>query len=90
MRKWFDAKAARRRSIKARDRANRRWAKHRAALHELDNKDPIRVGGRIVERLIRVVAESRVIERSFYEFDRPCDWKRKRKEVLGNQEAKEL
>jgi len=62
--------------------ANARWDRERERLARLDTLDPVRVGGRVVERLIRVIDERWVVERSFYEFDRPCDWQRKRKELF--------
>lgn len=67
----------------ARKAANTRWAHERERLAKLDKKDPVRVGGQVVERVVRVVGEHRVIERTFYQFDRPCDWIRKRKEVFA-------
>ena len=63
--------------------AKARWDKFHAEQERLAEKDPVRVGGAIVERLVRVVGESRVIERTFYEFDRPCDWTRKHKELFA-------
>ena len=62
--------------------ANARWAKFHSERARLDLLDPVRIGGRIVERLVRIVGEERVIERTFYKFDRPCDWKRKRRELF--------
>jgi hypothetical protein len=59
-----------------------RWKRDRERRVRLDALDPIRVGGKIIERLVRVIGEDRVIERTFYEFDLPCDWKRKRREVF--------
>lgn len=59
-----------------------RWQRDREKRAALDAKDPVQLGGKIVERLVRIIDESRVIERTFYEHDRPCDWKRKRREVL--------
>ncbi len=44
---------------------------------------PIRVGGKIVRRVVVIDDETRVRERTFYEFDQPRDWKRKLKEVLA-------
>jgi hypothetical protein len=70
-------------SERGRRMANARWAKFHADRSRLDVLDPVRVGGRIIERLVRVTAESRVIERTFYEFDRPCDWRRKRNEIFA-------
>ena len=63
--------------------ANARWAKFHTDRAKLDALDPVHVDGRIVERLVRVIGEERVIERTFYEFDRPCDWKRKRREIFA-------
>lgn len=59
-----------------------RWEREKERLDRIARLDPVRVGGRIVERLVRVVGETRVIERTFYEFDRACDWKRKRNELF--------
>lgn len=70
-------------SERGRRMANVRWDRERERMARLDVLDPVRVGGRIVERLVRIIGENRVIERTFYEFDRPCDWKRKRREILG-------
>lgn len=64
--------------------ANIRWQRDRAKRNELALRDPIQVGGRIVERLVRIIGETHVIERTFYEHDRPCDWKRKRRDVLAS------
>ncbi len=58
-----------------------RWRREHECQARLDALDPIRVGGRIVERIVRIIGEDRMIERTFYEFDRDCDWKRKRKEL---------
>lgn len=63
--------------------AKARWAKFHSARNKLDELDPVHVGGRIVERVVRIISETRVVERTFYEFDRPCDWKRKRKELFA-------
>jgi len=71
------------RRLKARARAIRGWKVRHAQRDRLAALDPINVGGKIVERLVRIVDESRVIERTFYEFDRPCDWKRKRQEIFA-------
>lgn len=72
----------RRTSESRRKAANLRWERHRERLNRLDEKDPIQVGGKIVERLVRIIDESWVIERTFYEYDRPCDWRRKRRDVF--------
>jgi len=63
--------------------ANARWNREREKQSRLDALDPVRVGGKIVERLVRIIGEERVIERTFYQFDRPCDWKRKRREIFA-------
>ena len=62
--------------------ANTRWAREKAKRGKLDELDPIRVGGRVVERIVVIRDECRVRERTIYEFDRPCDVKRKRREVF--------
>jgi hypothetical protein len=82
MRKWFSIKAKKRASLNARRRANRRWEMDRQRRTALALKDPIQVGGRIVRRIVVIDNESQVKERTFYQFDRPCDWKRKEREVL--------
>ena len=61
--------------------ATRRWSKEKIKRERLSELDPIQVGGRIVERWIRIIGESVVRERTIYEFDRACDWQRKRKEL---------
>lgn len=63
--------------------ARARWDRERERRAKMDAIDPVRVGGKIVERLIRIVGEKHVIERVFYEFDLPRDWKRKRREVMA-------
>jgi hypothetical protein len=83
MGKWFDIKKKKRASLNARRRANRRWELDRQRRRVLDALDPIQVGGRIVRRVVVIDDESRVRERSFYEFDRACDWNRKIREVLA-------
>ena len=59
-----------------------RWENENHRHDMIAKIDPVRVGGRIVERLVRIVNEERVVERVFYEFDRPCDWQRKRRELF--------
>jgi len=81
--KWFSVKAKKRASLNARTRAKRRWALDRERRARLDALDPIQVGGNIVRRVVVIDKESRVRERVFYEFDRPCDRKRKLREVLA-------
>ena len=62
---------------------NARWAKERNAREQLAQRDPIQVGGKIVERWIRVIGETIVRERAIYEFDLPCDIRRKRRELFA-------
>lgn len=80
--KWFSIKAKKRASLKATDRANRGWVVRHARRDALSERDPIQVGGRIVERWVRVIGEKEVRERTIYEFDRPGDITRKRKELF--------
>lgn len=63
--------------------ARARWAAEKAKRDRLALLDPIRVGGRIVERWVRIINESEVRERVLYEFDRPSDWKRKKRELFA-------
>ncbi len=63
--------------------AKARWKKFHENQDRLNSLDPVRVGGPIVERLVRIIDERRVIERAFYRFDRPADWKRKRRELFA-------
>lgn len=66
--------------------AKARWTKFHSERARLDALDPIRVGGNLVRRVVVIDHEVRVKERSFYEFDRPCDFKRKLRE-LGLSQA---
>lgn len=88
MRKWFNVKAAKKRSIKATERAIRGWKVRHARRDAMALKDPIRVGGKIVRRIIVIDNESLVKERSFYQFDRSCDTKRKLNELGLSPRAK--
>lgn len=81
--KWFSVKAKKRASIAATNRANRRWQIDRERRDKLASIDPVRVGGKIVERWVRIIGESAVRERTIYEFDRPCDVRRKRRELFA-------
>ena len=67
----------------ARKAAKVRWDRERSRRNRLDEIDPVRVGGRIVERIVVIRDECRVRERTIYEHDRPCDILRKRKEVFA-------
>lgn len=82
--KWFSVKAKKRASLNAIARANRRWSMDRARREQEAAKDPIQVGGRIVERWVRIINETTVRERTVYEFDLPCDIKRKRRELFAD------
>lgn len=72
----------RRLSEQGRKAARVRWDKESQRRRKLDDIDPIRVGGRIVRRIVVIDNERRVKERCFYEFDLERDWRRKMKEVL--------
>ena len=78
----YQRRLAKRASKRGKHAANVRWARERAKRAALSERDPIQVGGRIVERVVRIIGESRVIERVFYEHDGLCDWKRKRREIF--------
>jgi hypothetical protein len=80
---WFSVKKKKAASLKARFRAQKRWAKDREHREWLNTIDPIRFGGRIVRRIVVIDNESTVRERTFFQFDRACDWKRKLREILG-------
>lgn len=62
-----------------------RWSRERDRQDKLDALDPVRVGGRVVRRIVVIDHETRVLERTFYEFDRACDWSRKLREVVKSQ-----
>jgi hypothetical protein len=52
-------------SARGKRMANSRWEKHRKRTREMErlaNLDPLRVPGRIVQRVVVIVQESRVIE----------------------------
>jgi hypothetical protein len=83
MNKWAQVRRINARRLKARERAKRTWVRRHAARDRIAALDPILVGGKIVRRIVVIDDESRVRERSFYEFDRACDWKRKLREVLA-------
>lgn len=83
MRKWFDVKKKKAASLNARRRAARRWQLDRARRERLAVLDPISVGGRIVERWVRIIGETTVRERTLYEFDRACDVRRKKRELFA-------
>ena len=72
----------RRLSEQGRRAARARWDREALRLTKLDELDPVRVGGKIVRRVIVIDGETRIKERTFYQFDRPCDWRRKLREVL--------
>lgn len=63
--------------------AKARWQRDRERRAKLDALDPIRVGGRILERIVVIRDECRVKERTIFEHDRPCDVRRKRREVFA-------
>lgn len=76
MRNWFSIKAAKLRSIKATERANRRWAKDRAERDRLAAAAP-KIEWKIAERIIRIIGEVQVQEVVIYEHDEWRDRKRK-------------
>lgn len=68
-------------SERGRRMARARWDKFHAERGRLNAIDPVRVGGKIVKRIVVIHDENCVKERTFYEFDRDCDWKRKKREL---------
>jgi hypothetical protein len=81
--KWFDIKKKKRESLNATRRAKRRWALDRDRRDELAAKDPIRIGGKIIERIVRILNEREVRECTIFEFDRPCDVRRKKRALFA-------
>ena len=69
-------------SARGKHAAQVRWEREKRKREHIAELDPIRVGGRVVERIVVIRDECRVKERSIYEFDRPCDIRRKRREVF--------
>lgn len=70
-------------SEQGRKAARVRWNRESEKRKRLDALDPVRVGGKVVRRIVVIDDECRVKERAFYEFDLACDWRRKMKEVLA-------
>ena len=87
MRNQFVRSCVSRRIRMAKDRgkigARIRWGKDKARRERLAALDPIRVGGRILERWVRIINETVVRERTVFEFDRPVDVRRKRRELFA-------
>lgn len=63
--------------------AKARWRNAQAKRDRLAALDPIRVGGRILERWVRIINETVVRERTIFEFDRPGDVRRKHRELFA-------
>ena len=83
MRKYFSVKKKKLASLNATIRARKRWAKDRERRDALAARDPVRVGGRIVERIVRILNEREVRECTIFEFDRPCDVRRKKRGLFA-------
>lgn len=78
----YKRRLAKRASERGKRMAKARWVKFHAQRDRMDALDPVRLG-RIKRRIVVIDDEVRIKERTFYKFDRPCDWKRKLREVLA-------